>query len=218
MYILSVKDKKDKELELYKTKSQKEMDEFTTCFYDEKALLDMLNLDSKSFKIRVYQSFKDNKTDLRFTNSKYRNVVYLNENVDKDEKFISKACEQDREMLYDYYLNELLRFEKDSLSQYEDERYAALLRIINYFENDEDDIDYDGSRLVKYSKIYLRGNYSYLKSLYSYLISLGLDLGCTYERGTKDKVLSKIKAFNEKIDKELDRESNLFIEERKKVL
>ena len=210
MFVLSVVDKDNNKLELLSSRSQVELDNFTTCFLKDKALLRELNLDPVLYRVIVENT--NSKQEINFTPSLYRNVVYLYKNAEKENELIDKAINTDIDELNEFFLNELLKFDKDTLSRYDNERLESLNKIIYYFDTEEDKLDTQHESLKKLMKSYLYQNYSNLKDLFKYLTLSGVNFGQEYDKKTQKEVIEKLNTMKSKIEKVKDFSSDKFID------
>lgn len=200
MFTLSVKNRNGKIIDLYRTRSQVEMDRFTTCFSDEKALLKKLGLND-FYKVVVQKNTnkEEGLVEIPFTGSKYRNVIY---NFNNDNYLMEVSNTKERLYLKLYFLNELLRFEK-KLTDYESNRLNTLKKIINYFET-TDGWYFEDYTLFFQMKSYFEDNYGYFKDFYKYMTNF-IKEEPKYENNSKEEAVTILKGMRETLsDKNIE--------------
>lgn len=208
MFALSLIDKDKNMLDLLTSRSQVKIDDFTTRFENENEFLEELNIDAKLYKIVIENRINHRK--VLFTDRKYRNVVYLNDNVEKEKEFLSKVVDVDINLLKDYFKSEILRFEKDELSDYEKGRLKSLKKINAYFNNEENK-DYYRVKLLSLLKPYFYLNYDYLKGIYIFLIDNGIDFEKNNETNLKEPIKQLLDEMKEKIKNVKDLNDDKFL-------
>lgn len=210
MFVLNVVDKDKNMLDLLSSRSQVGIDRFTTCFKSEESLLKKLEMDSSLYKIVIENRVSHR--NILFTSCKYRNVVYLNDNLNNETDFLSKTVDIDKDLLNDYFNSEIIRFDKDELSDYDNKRLELLKNIISYLDEEKDDSEIFKIRLLKLLKPYFYQNYDYLKSFYMYLVNNGIDFGATYDEDSEKTALKIVEEMKEKIDKAKNPQDNKFLD------
>lgn len=209
MFLLSIKNN-DKQLELYRTRSQVELDRFTTCFSNEEALLKRLGLGNE-FKIVVQKNTNKDEglVEIPFTGSKYRNVIY---NFNNDEYLKEVSNSKERLYMKLYFMNELLRFEKE-LSYYESKKYKTLKKIISFFET-TDGLYFNDHTLFYLMKDYFEDNYGFFKDFYKYMTNFKKDEP-RYDDNSKKEVIEVLKSMSDTLNDVTFEEKN---EEKKEKL
>ena len=213
MFTLSVIDRDRNKLDILSTRSQVELDKFTTCFEDSDALIKKIGLDPMNYEVMVEKntSSKKKNESIHFTSSRYRNVIYLYQNPINEDKFITMVATEEYDKIEEYFLNELLRFDDDNLNNYDQDRYNKLSQIIYYYDTEEYVVDKNKNKLRGLMKAYFFKNYDYIKSSYTYLSGTGKEFGSTYEKGVLEEVNKKIEEIKNKIDKVKDPLEDKFI-------
>lgn len=214
MFTLSVVDRDHNKLDILSSRSQVELDRFTTCFENSDALIKKIGLDPIHYKVRVEKNTSSKKKDetIPFTSSKYRNVIYLYQNPINEDKFITKAATEEYDSIEEYFLNELLRFDDEKLNNYDQDRCNKLSQIIYYYDTEEYVVDKNKNKLRGLMKAYFYKNYDYIKSLYTYLSDTGKKFESTYEKGVLEEVNKKIEEIKNKINKVKDPLDDKFID------
>ena len=205
MFILSVKNRNGNKIELYKTRSQVEMDKFTTCFSSKEALLKKLELENCNIIVEKYNNTNECKVEIPFTDSRYRNVIY---NFNNDEYLKQISSMKDKYSVKLYFLNELLRFEKE-LSYYETNRYLTLNKIIELFET-SDKSNFQNNILFNYMRNYFNDNYGYFKDFYMYMINFTKKEVPIYDTNAKDEVFTVLRGMKQVLNgKDINVEPNI---------
>ena len=192
MFIINLVDKNDKKIELLKTKSQIDIDRFTTCFEGPEYLLMELGLDD-TYKIEIIEYLKkeDEPKILNFTGSKYRNVIYNYNNID----YFKGISSLERSIYKTYFNNELL-FQDTKKDKYSDKKKAEIYKIFEILKSNSSDYRDNLSKAVfKYFNDY----YSAFKKFYKYIIEFSEKEELIYPAGTLESTYSLIIRMQDKI-------------------
>lgn len=225
MYYINLIDKNHKKVQIFQSKSQNELDKFTTCFENEEALVKALNMNPKDFEIVVEENIDGNLRDIRFIGSKYRNVAFLNEKKEQDD-LVFYASTFDRENLYKFFLNELLYYD-DDISEYDEFRRNNLIKIVDMFSNEEKE-SINGEYVKKYTNaqlynsiknyctdMYHKPVYSTYKRMSIFLVDLGSKFDMKYSKEDKEQIDKKIDNIKSYIEDTLSINKHSFIDNKK---
>lgn len=162
MFVLKVKDTSGEEYEIFKTKSQIEMDKFTTFYKDENELLEDLFFEEGS-KVEIVQTISKDKEPISipFSNVDTRNVVH---NYQKED-FIDKVVFLDKNLIRLFFQNELLKF-KTIRSPFDRHKYDLCRVIIGDYRMVDE--SYFKNLLKKDMSEYFEDFYSSFKNFYRY--------------------------------------------------
>lgn len=225
MYYINLVDMNGKKVQIFQSKSQNELDKFTTCFENKEAIIKNLNVDPNYFKLIVQESVNGNLKDIRFIGSKYRNVSFLNEEESQD-KLIDYASSSDRENLYMFFLNELLYYTGD-INKYDEFRRNNLIKIVDMLSNEESE-SIDGDYIKKYTDIQLykaiknyctdmnnKPVYSTYKRLSVFLTDLGAKFEKKYSKEDEKQIENKIESIKNYLEDTFSISKHSFSENKK---
>ncbi|MBR3116766.1 MAG: hypothetical protein IKF36_02700 [Bacilli bacterium] len=165
MFLLKVIDSDNQEIEVLKTRSQIEMDKFTTFYENEEELLEDLFFDSDSKVIITQTKSNDQEPSvLPFTNVDSRNLVYSFQ----DENYYSKIVNYDKGILKTFFLNEFLKHSEGNTS-FDRTKYKQCKTIVGDFgfENES----YFKELLKKDIMAFFDKYYSSFKDFYKFITS-----------------------------------------------
>lgn len=170
MFVLKVIDSNNEEYEILKTKSQIDMDRFTTFYETEEELVEDLFFEKES-KVKIFQTISKNQEpiSLPFTNIKCRNMIY---DFGKREYF-ERVVNYDTEVLKAFFHDELLRRNFNS-SNFEKEKNLKCQIILGDIRTIEEPIyEKYQEKNKKELKIdldrYFEDYYSSFKNFYKYI-------------------------------------------------
>lgn len=225
MYYINLVDMNGKKVQIFQSKSQNELDKFTTCFENKEAIIKKLNVDPNYFKLIVQESVNGNLKDIRFIGSKYRNVSFLNEEESQD-KLIDYASSSDRENLYMFFLNELLYYTGD-INKYDEFRRNNLIKIVDMLSNEESE-SIDGDYIKKYTDTQLykaiknyctdmnnKPVYSTYKRLSVFLTDLGAKFEKKYSKEDEKQIENKIESIKNYLEDTFSISKHSFSENKK---
>ena len=185
MFILSVKDKNNKRIELKKCRSQIDIDKFTTCFEGPDILLRELGLD-ETYEVEITEYLKKDEEPavLKFTGSKYRNVIYNYNNID----YFRRISSLERSIYRTYFNNELL-YQDTKKDKYSSGKKNEIYRIFEILKSN--DYDYR-EQLVNAVSNYFKDYYSAFKKFYKYIIEFSKREELIYPAGTPESTYSEV--------------------------
>ena len=236
-YNLKIKDCNQNEIIVLKTKSQVEMDSFTSFFINEKQFLKNLKLDEDKFKVIIERKYQNRLFPMKFIGKNNRELIYLDNNY--IDKLVEKVSSYDRERISEFVNNEFLILEdRDNTDFYKNKR-VKLKKVYDLLELDEKKQKQNINNYVTNIELhkairnslyyknelynYNKPDYSMVKRLYLFMYNLGVRFDFIknkelVEKEEKSKKEGQIlfNTIKEKVNQYLNKETNIFNVDNKK--
>lgn len=230
MYYVSLLDRNNNEFDIFCSKSQCDLDKFTTLFVNSKAILNQLNLNSKDFSVLVQKRQSDMRESMKFVGSNYRSVIQFYKNHELQIDFINYLKRMDSELLLKFFRNELFDLSnKEEFNDYDKKFLESLKSIIDSLDIEKPDKNnaYESAINEELTREQMKSINSYFfdfygkpvyksfKNMFIYLVDVGAVK--TFPKYTKEEVESaktQLEGIKEKINSVLDSKKELFIDSK----
>lgn len=230
MYYVSLLDRNNNELDIFSSKSQCDLDKFTTLFVNSKAILNQLNLNSKDFSVSVQKRQSDMRESMKFVGSNYRSVIQFYKNHELQIDFINYLKRMDSELLLKFFRNELFDLSnKEEFNDYDKKFLESLKSIIDSLDIEKPDKNnaYESAINEELTREQMKSINSYFfdfygkpvyksfKNMFIYLVDVGAVN--TFPKYSKEEVESakiQLEEIKKKINSVLDSKKELFIDSK----
>ncbi|MBQ1495891.1 MAG: hypothetical protein IIZ40_00885 [Bacilli bacterium] len=230
MYYVSLIDKNNSEFDIFCSKSQCDLDKFTTLFVNSTAVLNQLGIKSKDFNISVKKRQAGISETMNFVGSNYRSVIQFYKNHDLQVDFVNYLKKIDSELLLKFFRNELFDLtNKNDFNDYDKKFSESLKSIIDSLEIEMPDENSPYGRTIneeltkeqmKYINSYFfdfygKPLYKSFKNMFIFLVDVGvIETKPIYSKEEVDNAKMQLEDIKKKINNVLDSKKELFIDSK----